>query len=193
MEIIPIFVDENNPILSSSCYEEDGVGEFIKLFDRWDDIEFLKNYFTKHSKLLNNNGTNFTIEEAIVRTLKEAKKLRQKFIQLAKSTTTDNTQGLDEIFAPLHKLKHTVELTPSKAYGISEIEYETSWLRIYAIKLEENVYIVTGGYIKLSDKIQDTDEGKNELDKIKRTITYLKINNLIEKEDLVDFLKEEDE
>lgn len=193
MEIIPIFVDENNPILSSSCYERDGVGEFIKLFDKWDDIEFLKNYFTKHSKLLNNNGTNYTIEEAILRTLKEAKKLRAQFIQLAKSTKEGNSEGLDEIFSPLHTLKHTVELTPSKAYGISEIENETSWLRIYAIKLEEGIYVITGGYIKLTKAIQDTDEGKDELEKIERTKHYLKINNLIEKEDLVDFLKEEDE
>ncbi len=68
-----------------------------------------------------------------------------------------------------------------KSYGVEN----PSMLRIYAIKLKKNLYIITGGGIKLSDSIQNSPGLKDHVIKnIDRTRQFLKVNGIKDKEDI---------
>ncbi len=68
-----------------------------------------------------------------------------------------------------------------KSYG----KEKPSLLRIYAIKLEKNVYLITGGGIKLADTIQNSPGLKDHvLQNIDRVITWLKQQGIAEGSDI---------
>lgn len=68
-----------------------------------------------------------------------------------------------------------------KSYGPNS----PSLLRMYAIKMEDNVYLITGGGIKLADTIQNSpglkDHVLQNIDRVKR---YLKEEGIIDSEDM---------
>ena len=49
-----------------------------------------------------------------------------------------------------------------------------SWLRIYALKIDENVYVITGGAIKLTKTMLEREHTKHELEKLERCHDYLR-------------------
>ena len=68
-----------------------------------------------------------------------------------------------------------------KSYGTGR----PSFLRMYAIKLKSNLYVITGGGIKLADKIQDSpDLQKHVLQNIDKVRTWLIQNGIIDAQDL---------
>ena len=57
-----------------------------------------------------------------------------------------------------------------------------SWLRLYAIKLDPNVYLVTGGAIKLTYKMSDRAHTLMELKKMELVRNYLMANGVFDTE-----------
>ena len=111
------------------------------------------------------------MEEAIIKTIEDAERLEEKLLEVAESGKIDEFNTLqDLVFKPLHKNDSTITHMESKAYGPSS----SSWLRLYAIRLEPNLYVISGGSIKLTEAMQDRDHTKTELIKLQCTTTYLK-------------------
>lgn len=161
MEIVRIFAVQ----LTAFRYGTDQPDEFSRLFSQWQDPQFLHDFFTEHIEDLQSGFFGaISLQTAIKQTRDEARRLERTLFQLA-SGTRDN---LDSIFIPL-KLDEPIELTRSKAKG----DTQRSWLRIYAIKVQSNTYIVTGGAIKLTRAMQDRDHTKMELKKIERCKDFL--------------------
>ena len=82
------------------------------------------------------------------------------------------------------------ELTREKARNWDR-ECHASWLRIYAIRLEPNVYVVTGGAIKLSRTMQEREHTALELDKLNRCKAFLKANGVFDQDSFVELTNEE--
>lgn len=161
MEIVSIFADQ----LTAFSYETDQPDEFSRIFSQWQDPQFLYEFFTENIEDLQSGFFGFiSLQTAVNQTRNEARKLEKKLLQLA-SRTPDN---LDSIFEPL-RLEEPIELTRSKAKG----DQLKTWLRVYAIKLESNVYVVTGGAIKLTRSMQDRDHTRLELRKFERCKDFL--------------------
>jgi hypothetical protein len=113
-----------------------------------------------------------SIEQAVRETLEDVRALENKLMKLAElSTTNTGDIGLDDLFKDLHN-GIAVELSPTKAYGINR--NRNSWLRLYAIKLGKNVYIITGGAIKLTKTMGEREHTRFELTKLKKCQDYLK-------------------
>ena len=83
-----------------------------------------------------------------------------------------------------------MELTRQKARNW-ECERHDSWLRIYAIRLEPNVYVVTGGAIKLTRAMQDKEHTMIELNKLNKCKEFLKRNGVFDKDSFIDLNMEE--
>ena len=66
-------------------------------------------------------------------------------------------------------------------------ERHASWLRVYAIRLEPNVYIVTGGAIKLTRTMQERAHTIIELEKLNSCKEFLKANGVFDKDSFVEF------
>lgn len=68
------------------------------------------------------------------------------------------------------------------------MERHTSWLRIYAIKLSEGVYVITGGTIKLTLKMEERDHTRQELLKMDKVRSFLLKENIIDDDSFVEYM-----
>lgn len=155
--------------LYSVQYDDELLHEFEKYFDLWNDPIYLREFFEEHEKDLRSGFWNdITIEEAILRTRKEAKQLEERIIDLAETGKSDRYENLSTLFKPLSKGK-IEEFEKDKAKGLTK----HSWIRIYAIRLEANLFVVCGGAIKLTETMNTRDHLLKELDKLEFTRNYL--------------------
>ena len=175
MEIVPIFAKH----LFAVRYDEDDPDEFEKLFTQWSDIEYLEEFFETHKRDLENGFyRNTTVEDAVFITKDQASQLEQKLKQLSTFPIKSLPESLDRLFRPLDKNLTENELAKSKAYGFPS----PSWLRVYAIKVSQETYIVTGGAIKLTQYMSERDHTAIELRKLNRTVDFLKEQGIIDRE-----------
>ncbi len=171
MVIDGIFAIVNDSLLSVR-FEGNDRDEFAKLFKQWQDIEYLEYFFESNKGDLKNSFFgNVSIEDAVFTTIDEADKLEKHIKKVAKRGQEGDYSTLyDLVFHPLHEHDISKTYTESKAYGMTS----PSWLRVYAIQLAPNLYVVSGGAIKLTKAMQDRPHTTEELKKLKITAAYLK-------------------
>jgi hypothetical protein len=173
MEILPIFA----PYLYAVKYENEALDELERLFDEWSDIEKLESFFETNYEDL--KYFKIDVDEAILESIKEANAFRHKILELAKKENPD----LDSIFKNLdNKEVRIFELIKQKS--------KRRWLRIYAIRIDTNVYLITGGAIKLTLQMADRLHTQKELDKLERCRNYLKDNQVFDNDSFKEMLNE---
>jgi len=149
------------------------VNEFVKVFRQWFDPEYLEKFFHDNlADLQSGFYGEITVEDAVLLTIQNAKVFENKFLDIARSHTnspSNTTKTLGELFKPLLNDKLNDDLTKSKAKG----DEPKSWLRIYAIRVNENFFIITGGTIKLTLYMDVRAHTNKELDKIRRVRDFL--------------------
>jgi hypothetical protein len=146
--------------------------EWELLLEKWSDLEYLEEFYENNKDKLNTPFWNFkTVEEAVIETIEEAESIEKFIIKTAdgeNSITKANTLS-DLVFKNLIRNDTSIKLTQSKAYG----KERKSLLRIYAIQIAPTLYIITGGGIKLTQKMESA-ELLLELQKLNLTQEYLK-------------------
>jgi len=180
MNIINIFVLVKDSLYAVG-YDNEVKDTYSSLLDNWQDVEYLEQFFEDNKTDLQSGFYgNITIEDAVLQTLAEAAKFDKKIYNAATTGAFNEDKPLEEVmFNTLHKDVYDHIHIPSKAYGPN---YK-SWLRIYAIRIAPNLYVISGGAIKLTEAMT-TEHLKQELFKLKLTANYLKEIGLIEEEDL---------
>lgn len=180
MKIVSIFEVLNEALLSVQ-YDDCDTNEFEYTMECWTDIEYLRAFFKEHKEDLNSKFYNgITVNEAIQRTLNEAEKLEKQLIRIAKLGKYDCENTLQTLFKPLKKTDdYGPTLQKSKLYGPNN----KSWLRIYAIRIAPNLFVISGGAIKLVLEMKDRDHLKKELHKLELTKVYLKELGLLDEND----------
>lgn len=180
MNIISIFP----PYLFSMQYGDgDSPDEFHRLFSKWHDIDYVLDFFEKHAHEMNVDfwGELVDPELATNRTIDEAFDLEKHIDKLNQNTAHGTTPDFDEFFEPLNgEFSYVYIQTPMKAYGT----LNPSLLRLYAIKLNSNCYVITGGGIKYCKMMHDSTELEAELDKIKKVRSFMKSLGIEDKEDI---------
>ena len=113
----------------SFLYDEETVSEFRKLFNQWDDVEYLESFFSEHIDDLQSGFWGIiSVEYAVLRTIEEAKNLEKKLIEVARMGQKDRYSTLSSLFKPLHDKTTTIEeFEFNKVKG----RERKSWLRIY--------------------------------------------------------------
>jgi hypothetical protein len=153
--------------------------EYERIFDYWSDIEQLEEFFeTNKNNLDRQFWGNISVEEAVLQTVYEAQLLEDKLRALSKQINTTK-EGLETLFRPLDDLQIQIDcLNKSKA--------KKKWLRIYALRIEKDVYVVTGGAIKLTHKMEEKKHTRDELHKIEKCRNYLIREGIIDKEGIAE-------
>lgn len=171
MKIICIFAFEKNRLLSIQ-FDESSADEFRKAFNNWQDIEYLEQFFETHkSDLQNGFYGNISVEDAVFRTIDESRAFEEKIRKIAKKGEKSNETNLNNIiFRTLNKNETSLVYQKNKAYGLEP----KSWLRIYAIRISADIFVVSGSAIKLTATMEEREHTKIELDKLKKTAQYLK-------------------
>lgn len=152
---------------------------FKNCFDNWRDIGYLYEVFLRNPEVLKFH--NLSIKEAVEKLVIEADKFEEDILMCAEEKTEENI--LDEyIFEPLHKSDdYELPLIQAKAYGTTTGK---SFLRLYAIRLADGCYIITGGIIKTADTIQKSEGGEEELNTLKAVEKQLRTNNSFDSFDI---------
>lgn len=159
--------------------------ELTSLFEQWNDANYLFKFFRDNIDDLKSYFKVERVSQAIQDTFEDSDALEELIL------TFPYTEELDTLFKPLDVTDtKSMELTRQKARNW-ECERHDSWLRIYAIRLEPNVYVVTGGAIKLTRAMQDKEHTMIELNKLNKCKEFLKRNGVFDKDSFIDLNMEE--
>lgn len=180
MKISCIFAD-----VLYSFYVKNRKTEWDIAYKNLTNLEFLESFFEEHEKDLINGyykGRVQDVTEAISLTRKMAHNFFHKVIKYCKQG--DN---LDTLFKNLNRYESALAmLTLSK---IQNVENKCDWLRIYGIRVDNGIYTVTGGTIKLTLEMKDRPHTKNELKKLGDYKDCLNDSCIFDKTDLYNFVE----
>ncbi|MBR4729614.1 MAG: hypothetical protein IK075_05080 [Prevotella sp.] len=181
MEIVEIIP----PYLYSVKYDDERTDEYHRVFHNWHEIEYLVEFFRLNKEYLEQPFWREYFpepEDAAKDVVVDATALENHINQLADNAKNGEEPDFDTYFHPLDgKYIYEWQLIPMKGYGMGK----PTFLRLYAIRLSENCYLLVFGGLKLADTIQNSPGLKTEVFKrIDQTLAYMKREGITEQEDL---------
>jgi hypothetical protein len=135
--------------------------ELERNLDLWMDAKYLHEFFTIHKANLSYFNV-ASVKEAVKITLKEVEQIQEKLFEL----TQNSNKQLDELFKNLNDNEYRETI-------LSKQKSKQRWIRLYAIKIESNHYVITGGAIKLVHKMKQSELTQNEKVIIEKCRNYL--------------------
>ena len=166
-------------------YEGEVDNCFNRLFSSWYDMNWLRSFFQENLADLASFFHITDVYEAVMETINQAKKLECLMLDIRPDA------NLDVLFRHLENSRYwEMILGREKAYGDSGSR-QTSWLRIYAIKIEPGVYLVTGGAIKLTATMKERSHTLAELAKMESVRNYLLDNGVFDLDGFNDYIENE--
>lgn len=158
--------------LWSVKYTGENSNALQKVLEQWRDAEWLSDFFLQNFDDLISYFQITNIEEAIYQTFEDRDELACIIMDISPDANLDN------FFRPLDN-NRTSEMLLGKEKGRP---HRRSWLRLYAIKLNAGIYIITGGAIKLTRTMQEREHTLLELEKMEKVRNFL-LNERIFDED----------
>lgn len=175
MKIVCIFADR----LFSFQYEGEVDNEYDRLLDLWNDKEYLYGFFKEN---IRNIPSGKSIIEMVLEISNDAEFIDDTLKEMAENP--DKT--LSYFFRPLH----------NQEYGLHVLSLQKgrrNYLRLYAIKIDNDTFVITGGAIKLTRTMQESYHTLKELDKLKKAKDFLRDNGVFDDDSFDDFIKEEND
>jgi hypothetical protein len=167
MKIISIFAEK----LFAFQYEGEADNEYDRLMELWTDINFL-NTFAKENNIIN-------VKKFIHDILHDAEQI-QDFLE----NLSQNKEPYGFYFEPLQ------ESESKKILAFQKGKIKKNRLRYYAIKLDDNCFVITGGAIKMSQTMQEHSDTNNELKKLETARAYLKQNGVFDEDSFFELIIE---
>ena len=161
---------------------EDNV--LYSLFEQWNDVAWLRNFFKANSKDLESYFKITNINDAIRRTIDDSNELEAIIMDISPEA------NLDLIFRPLSNSTIGECLLGKEKARLKNLVGRSSWLRIYAIKLTKGAYIITGGAIKLTATMQEREHTEIELRQLEKVRNFLINENIIDDDSFIEYLAE---
>lgn len=166
-------------------YHGDSSNCFDAAFSNWFDMNWLKSFFQENLADLSSFFHITDVYEAVMETIEEAKRLECLMFDISPDA------NLDLLFKHLENNRFAeMSLGREKAYGDGSFRHP-SWLRLYAIKIQPGVYLVTGGAIKLTHKMRERSHTLDELAKMEHVRNYLLDNGVFDLDSFSDYIDHE--
>ena len=124
------------------------------------------------------------VNQAIYDTIEDSERLQCLIMDISPDA------DLDKIFRPLENSRTSEMLLGKEKARLRNRPRHDSWLRIYAIKLEPGIYVITGGAIKLTRTMQEREHTLVELARMEKVRRFLLDNDIADKDSFVDYLNE---
>lgn len=163
-------------------YDGETDNALYELFDQWNDVMGLRSFFKANRDDLYSYFRIADVNQAIEDTIEDSERLQSLIMDIGPGA------NLDEIFRPLENFRTADILLGKEKARLKRIVRHSSWLRIYAIKLSEGVYIITGGAIKLTLKMEEREHTRQELAKLEKVRTFLMNEDIIDDGSFVEYL-----
>ena len=174
----------DNNTLWAVRYDGESDNVLKTLFEQWSDPEWLVDFFTANMSDLKSYFKITDINRAIYDTIDDNIKMQCLILDISPDA------DLDKLFRPLENNRTADTVLGKEKTRIKNRPQHTSWLRIYAIKLEPGCYIITGGAIKLTRTMQEREHTLVELKKLETVRNYLLEGDAIDTDGFVDFMSE---
>ena len=163
-------------------YDDEDDNALYSLFDQWSDVRWLRTFFKENITDLERYFNITNIHTAIEDTIEDSEKLQGIIMDMSPDA------NLDELFHPLDNNRTSDETLGTEKGKIKKRRFHPSWLRIYAIKLSDGNYIVTGGAIKLTYLMEERAHTQKELDKLAKVRYFLLNEGIVEDDGFMDYV-----
>jgi hypothetical protein len=163
MKIVRIFDGEDSLFAFHYAHEEQH--ELDRLLELWQDTEYLRDF-------AKSNGV-ADIDVFVLNILDDAEKIDDLLL---------NESDYEFYFHPLELTQH------NKSLSLRKGKVRLNKLRLYAIKIDQNCFAITGGAIKMSQKMADHPDTRRELEKLKAAQMYLRSNDVHDADSFVELL-----
>ena len=145
-------------------YDEDPDNILAMTFEKWNDLDWLREFFQKNFNDLSSYFKITNLNQAIYDTISDAQDLECIILDAIDS------EELETLFKPLENMRASeVLLGKEKVKG----QRHHSWLRLYAIRFQKESYLITGGAIKLTHTMQEREHTLHELYKLETVRNFL--------------------
>ena len=161
-------------------YDKDHVNALERVLSQWSDAEWLTDFFMQNIDDLISYFKITNIEDAIYQTMEDRDDMACVIMDISPDA------NLDRFFRPLDN-NRTSEMILGKENGRPNRQ---SWLRLYAIKLNVGIYIITGGAIKLTRTMQEREHTLIELERMEKVRNFLLNEHVFDEESFEDYRKE---
>lgn len=165
-------------------YSDEQLNELDKVFTQWNDAGWLLNFFRENFNDLVSYFKITRLDEAVYDTMEDSDELECLIMDI------NPEANLDELFRPLENTRASEMRLGREKARLKDRPKHASWLRIYAIKLNPGIYVVTGGTIKLTRTMEEREHTLKELMKLEKVRQYLVASNVIDDDSFTDFIKE---
>ena len=166
-------------------YDNEEMNALDTVFTQWNDTGYLLDFFRKNFDDLVSYFKITKLEDAIYDTMEDSDALECLILDI------EPEANLDELFRPLENSRTSEMMLSKEKARLKNRPRHASWLRIYAIKLNPGIYVITGGAIKLTRNMQEREHTLKELEKMEKIRQYLVANKVVDDDSFMDFIKED--
>lgn len=175
MKIVRIFTDQLS--LLAFRFEGKKMNELRRLLTLWNNTAYLYEFVSNN---ISDVPKNITIGTLVFQLIEEANDIDDTLNEIS----INPRRSLEEFFTPLDNQEyHIVELSKQKG--------RKNYLRLFAIKIDNNCFVITGGAIKFHHLNKDRPHTQQEMQKIDRCKAYLKSNGVFDADSFYEFLNEQ--
>ena len=163
--------------MSRNCflfiYANEQDNEYERLMDLWTDAGYLQAY-------AHNNQVK-DVYGFIDDILRNAEEIQDYLENLSR-----NEQPFGFYFQALQESE-----AKAKILSLQKGKIRRNRLRLYGIKLDDNCYVISGGAIKMSQKMEGHPDTANELLKLNTARQYLKGKGVLDEDSFYELIQEE--
>jgi len=155
VKVVTIFASK----LFAFHYEGEPSDEYRRLLELWNDPEYILDFAEKNKSYIEQLGYSLDVFTELV--LSDAELLEDLLLKYE-----SNELLIDVCFQPLHNEEYQGKI-------LSLQKKKCKLLRLYAIRIDTNCFVITGGAIKVTRTMQQHPETNNELQKLEKCKNYL--------------------
>jgi len=171
MKIDTIFVG----YLYALHYDGEADNELDRLLDEWFDVNKLYQ-FAIINKIPNE-------EQFVKERLNDAEQFDDAIKEIE-----DYNDKLNLFFQPLDDNE-----THAGILSLQKAKFKKNILRFYAIRIDDNLFLITGGAIKITDRMKQHPDTRKELRKINYTKSWLQNKGIFDNDSFYEFIKEQND
>lgn len=154
------------------------------ILGQWNDVVWLRNFFKANLEDLTSYFKITDVNQAIYDTIDDSERLQCLIMDISPEA------NLDKLFRPLDNSRTSEMILGKEKARLHDSQKHASWLRLYAIKLDPGIYVITGGAIKLTRTMQEREHTLVELARMEKVRRFMLDNDIVDKDSFDDYLKE---
>lgn len=147
-------------------YANSDDNELYKVFRQWQNAEYLFDFFKVNKANLAYFDSRMMATQAMERTLNESHKLFKQLIEALEEAEKGNFSRLGGLFTNVDTAPYYSDFVEQKI--------KRSWLRLFAVRTDDDLFFITGGAIKLTAALQGAPNTDKELKKARAVANYLR-------------------